>query len=920
MAASHLAIFPVIAAVLLGGKFGHAAEPPLSFDRDVEPILQANCYRCHGEKTRKAELDLTSAAGMRRGGETGRLVDPGKPEESLLYKMVREGQMPPPENEPLSAAEVGTIRRWIAEGASLGARGNLEPPASVSLQDVMPILFRRCTVCHGSQAMEAGLDMRTRTGMQDGGHSGPALVPGEPDRSTVVQRVRDQLCPPSEAVGEAGIEPMTADELAVLERWISLGAPAAARQESRFVTAEDDPQVDPDERRFWSFQTPQKTPPPSVDHAGRVRNPVDAFLLEKLEAADLSYSDEADKLTLLRRASFALTGLPPSPEEIATFLEDKQPKAYERLIDRLLASPRYGERWGRVWLDLAGYADSEGKRNADSIRPWAWRYRDYVIRSFNEDKPYDQFLLEQLAGDELVDYADAETVSEDTVEKLVATGFLRMAPDGTAADPVNRISDRIEVIADEIDVLSRGVMGLTMDCARCHSHKYDPLPQRDYYRLVAVFKGAYDEYDWLVPQPGGNQWKKAQSRYLTVVTPAKRRRIERHNRPIQEQIEGLNNKLNSESHDRQQAKQIRKQIESLESDLRELPKIRALWDRGQPSPAYIYRRGDEMQPARRVDAGVPSALAAETLAVDVEPPRHATPKTGRRLAFARWLVQPDHPLTARVLVNRIWQQHFGTGIVESLDNFGALGTPPSHPELLDWLAVELVEHGWSIKHLHRLLMTSAAYRQVSAVPPARERLDPENRLLSRMPMRRMSAEELRDSVLLIAGRLDATRYGEPDPVEVRKDGLVTSVPSDGRWRRSVYVRQRRKELPSILETFDLPQMNPNCIERRDSTIVSQPLHLLNNRMIYELAGACADRVQRESGSDLREQVQYAWLVTLNRLPSEQELEISLRSLEELTAKWRAKLIEENRSGPARQQALRDYCHALINSAGFLYID
>ena len=363
----------------------------------------------------------------------------GKPDESLLLELIIEGEMPPEEDKQLSKDEIATIRRWIESGAEYPG-GSSAPSASVTQFQVEPILLRRCTVCHGSQYVEGDLDLRSKARMLQGGKGGPAFVSGDAEASLMVQRVQENLCPPKPDIGEAGIEPMTPGELDVLKSWIKLGAPLAENDSPKTVIEKED-------LAFWSFRSPRKAAPPKFESKAGIRNPIDAFLLDKLRTNQLSFSPPADKQTLVRRATFDLTGLPPTPAEVDAFLKDDSPQAYEKLIDRLLKSPRYGERWGRLWLDLAGYADSEGKRNADTVRPWAWRYRDYVIRSFNADKPYDQFLLEQIAGDELVDYAKPENATAETIEKLTATGFLRMAPDGTSADPVNRISDRVEVIA-----------------------------------------------------------------------------------------------------------------------------------------------------------------------------------------------------------------------------------------------------------------------------------------------------------------------------------------------------------------------------------------------------------------------------------------------------------------------------------------
>ncbi len=924
-----------------------ASNAPPVYERDILPILKAKCVRCHGDKTRKGELNLASLAGLREGGESGAVVAPHKVAESPLYEQVFEELMPPDDGEPLSAEEIKLIGRWIGAGAPLATGGFLDSSAElkISQHDITPILLRRCTMCHGRSYQDGDLDLRTKAAMLKGGAGGPALVVSQPDASPLVLRIRSRECPPKADLSRAGIEPMKSEELQTLEQWIALGAPLVEEPQD-VVVLESDPLIETEERRFWSFQPPRKSPPPVQQASDAAPGLIDAFVLAKLESAGLDFSPPADKLSLLRRATFDLTGLPPSPDEVTRFLHNDSPQAYARLIDRLLASPRYGERWGRYWLDLAGYADSEGKRNADTIRPWAWRYRDYVIRAFNADKPYDRFLLEQIAGDELVDYAakgsaagnaEAGVVPKEIIEPLVATGFLRMAPDGTSANPVNRLPDRVEVIADEIDVLSRGVMGLTMKCARCHSHKYDPIPQRDYYRFAALFKGAYDEYDWLVPQVFGNQWDKARQRFLNVMTAAEKQSLDKHNQPIEKEIKRLEAKLKQLKKDTadksttaKKKKKLEKQLKAKQAQLQPPPQIRALWDRGDPSPAYLYRRGDENQPARQVEPAPLSVLTTKQTPFNIEPVGHSTPKTGRRLALAKWLTQPSHPLTARVFVNRVWKHHFGVGIVKSLGDFGTQGMAPSHPKLLDTLAVDFMEHGWSIKRLHRKMMNSRVYRQSSALTEKHMLRDPENRLLSRMPLRRMAAEEVRDSLLLVAGRLNERRFGPPDAVEVRKDGLVTSKAEAGKWRRSVYVRQRRKEMPTILETFDLPAMNPNCIQRMDSTIVSQSLHLLNNEMVHTLAASFAERVRQEVGNDPAQQLERAWLIALNRSPTAEEQAAGAEALTDLQHRWMLELATESgetdqtelakQKETASQKALADFCHALVNSAAFLYLD
>ncbi|MEO8268977.1 MAG: PSD1 and planctomycete cytochrome C domain-containing protein [Aureliella sp.] len=882
----------------------------------IKPLLQAKCFGCHGEVTRKAGLNLETAAGIAKGGESGAVVKPLEPDKSLLYEKIHSGEMPPDEKEHLSDAELELIERWIRNGAKLdhGEGETPDSPARLNQHDVIPIMLRRCAACHGRHQQLAQLDLRSKTAMLKGGKSGPAIIPGKPDESLLLQKIHAGEMPPLERLVEVSVKPIEPAEVETLAKWIAAGAPEVTVAPD-IATTIGDPLVSDDDRNFWAFRSPQMVDIPSVRNPDRVRNEIDAFILQKLETAGLSLNVEADRLVLIRRATIDLTGLPPEPAAVETFIEDTNPEAYESLIDRLLDSPRYGERWGRYWLDAAGYADSEGKREQDLPRPYAWRYRDYVIRSFNADKPFDRFLKEQIAGDELADYENAPEITPEIYDNLVATAFLRMTPDATWANITGYVPDRIDVVADEIDVLGSAVMGLTLKCARCHTHKFDPIPHRDYYRLVDIFKGAYDEYAWLKPEirPGIGPVSQdvIGGRSLPFVTTAERKAWELHEARITEDIAAA--KVNSEPEDR---------IKAIEAQRHSEPRIQALWDRGEPSPTYIYRRGDWLSPSDLVGAGVPSVLTDGKTPFEVTPPWPGAKQTGRRLAFALWLIQPDHPLTARVQVNQIWMHHFGSGIVKTPGNFGLAGMLPTHPELLDWLAREFVQRGWSLKEMHRLMMTSAAYRQSSTLSTLIENVDPQNALYSRMPLTRLDAEALYDSLLLVAGRLDETRFGPGDPVQARADGLVTPSRTERGWRRSIYVQQLRKQLATHLESFDFPQMNPNCIERRNSMVAPQALHLMNNGMVLELAEHFAERVIRQVNSDATQQIGYAHLIALGRPPTDEELQIGLESLHQLQADWTKQLSLDGRLDHAivQSKALTAYCHAIMNSASFLFVD
>jgi mono/diheme cytochrome c family protein len=913
-----------------------------TFQNDIRPIFARNCFRCHEGKVRKGGLDLSTSVRVLAGGESGPAVVPNQPAASRLYELVHNGEMPLDRKTKVTAAEMETIRLWIAK---LVANENRSRAViQLSQHDVIPILLRHCTTCHNHHRREGQLDLTTRASMLQGGKSGSALVPGKPEKSLILQKILAKQMPPL-GVFESGVTRPPDSDIEKLEQWIAQGAPESGVEPDVAGTLPD-PLVTDKDRQFWAFQAPRPVEVPSVQHADRVRNPIDAFILRKLEANGLTLSPEADRLTLIRRAYFDLTGLPPAPEEVRTFASDPDPQAYEKLIDRLLASPRYGERWGRYWLDLAGYADTESR---DADREYAWLYRDYVIRAFNSNKPYDRFLLEQIAGDELADQRSAPVVTQKLMDNLVATGFLRLTPDPTSQAESGLIQDRISVISDEIQVFSSGILGLTIQCAQCHDHKLEPIPQRDYYRLRAVFKGALDEYSWMVPDNGSKdkptrllpylapplnpvaraaqeRLKHATNSKLSAQIHALQAGLDKLAKPLEQQIIERNlakqprelrdelrlmlatppakrnarlkylaekyefyvnidpfdrdNLLKDTSPEyRKAAEETERKILSLRSRLIPTPSVRALWDRGDPSPTYIYKRGDFQNVGRLVGPGVPSVLTDGKTPFLLTPPWPGAQKTGARLALARWLVRPENPLTARVWVNRLWQHHFGSGIVTTVENFGRSGALPTNPELLDWLALQLVKRGWSSKAIHRLVMTSATYRQSSRVPPEAEKLDPRNVLLSRMPLTRVDAEALRDSILFIAGRLDEAYYGPPELLFVRHDGMVMTPDSSERERRSIYLQQRRATVHTMLDLFDYPQMGPNCSQRPSTAVAPQALFLLNNSLIRALADALAERVQVEAGDRLADQIDKLYWLALSRPPTVEEKQIILEELE-----------------------------------------
>src|SRR5215813_8631651 len=652
------------------------------------------------------------------------------------------------------------------------------------------ILRQNCFGCHGAGKM-SGLDLRTAESALAGGDNGKVIEPFDAGASRLYQFITHQAkptMPPGKKIPDAEIE--------TLRRWVEAGA-SFDGFEKEVVRKDDEPAklnerpITPEERGFWAFQPPRRLQEPRVSHPGWGANPIDAFLLAKMKAKGLKPSPRADRRTLIRRAYLDLTGLPPAPEEVEAFVKDSSPGAWERLIDRLLASPHYGERWARHWLDLVRYADSGGFE-FDVDRPDAWRYRDYVVKAFNDDKPYDQFIREQLAGDE---YA------QDSQEAMIATGFLRLGPEGGGGGE----RGRQDALDDLITTTSLTFMGMTVGCARCHDHKFDPIPQKDFYRIQAVFaptrpvsyplasadvvaahraetqrieglqrplKKAKDDLEApylkiLVEEAVSRLPEYMQIAWRTPAekrTPGQRLNVGQIKKTLEDDT--LSQKLTEKdivarmsADDTRKHRELVEQIKALDRQKpKPYPTARAIGESGsKPGATYFLHRGAPDAKGPVVTPGVLSVINESDYEFPTPPPNAKS--SYRRRGFAEWLVSRQNPITARVMVNRIWQHHFGEGIVRTPSNFGKLGDPPAHPELLDWLALEFIERGWSVKRMSRLMMTSQAYQMASNDVAASVAIDPENKLLWRMPRVRLEAEIIRDQMLAVAGNLDRTPGG-----------------------------------------------------------------------------------------------------------------------------------------------------------------
>jgi hypothetical protein len=840
------------------------------------------------------------------------------------------------------------VLTWVTSGEAQHERNPL-----ATRKAALPIPRARCISYHGASHPKARRDLRTIDNalQQDG--AGTALAAVSPENRLVDNLARARKMPPG---GQ------------------KLSAAQAARIVVRMPSGSKGTTT---ESVHWSFHPPVRPTLPAVE-GSRVANPIDAFLLRDLRKRGLSFSPPADRRTLLRRITFDLIGLPPTPAEVDAFLADRRPDAYERVVDRLLADPRYGERWARYWLDTAGYADSEGVLEEDRIRPNSWRYRDYVIRSLNADMPYDRFLREQIAGDELADYRNAKIWTQEIEEQVTATGFLRTAVDATRDDFNDHqfTEYQYRMLNDTETILVSTTLGLTLQCARCHDHKFEPLSQRDYYRVQAILEGAIRPRGKLIPTnrrqivAGTAEDQKHASDVNAKVTVAvgeldkqdaalileyRLKALEAKAGTVPEgERAALLEAARTEAGKRTEAQKalaakhkalLESSVESLSTQYPELkqkhgeitaakaaeekkrialPEIRALYDQDcSPPPTHVLIRGELTRPGDAVEPGIPAVIDNRQKPFTIPAPSAGATTTGRRSALAAWITRPDNPLTARVLVNRLWAHHFGVGIVPTVENFGISGTPPTNQPLLDWLAASFVSKGggandsaWSLKRLHRLIVTSAAYRQGSAYRVEGARVDPEDRLLWRQRSRRLEAEAIRDSMLAVTGTLDRTMYGEPVGESELKTGEIVAEGEVKGGRRSIYLLVRRSRPVTMLNTFDAPIMETNCTRRITSTTATQALTMMNGGFMESQAGHFADRLLKDGGTtDSR--VMLAYRLAFGRAASAAEMRSATAFLQGQTARYSG---AGKKRDEAERAAVADFCQAILSANEFLYVD
>ncbi|HZN10445.1 MAG TPA: PSD1 and planctomycete cytochrome C domain-containing protein [Blastocatellia bacterium] len=934
----------------------------------------------------------------------------------------------------LAVAFVGGAVGWGLPAAA----GRVDEGQEFFEKQVRPILVTKCQGCHNAKFKSAGLDISSAEGFLHGGESGPLLSQENPEESRLLKVIGYESSLKMPPTGK-----LKDEEIAVLAAWVKMGAPwpgaapaAAAAPRSKPGAVREFSEA---EKNFWAFQGMQRPAPPEVKDARWARSPVDRFILQKLEAKGLAPAPPADRLTLLRRATYDLTGLPPTEQEMKDFVADNSPDAFGRVVERLLGSPRYGERWGRHWLDVARYADSTGN-DEDHRYPHAWKYRDYVIDAFNRDLPYDQFVREQLAGDLLPGSAGEEVNRRG----IIATGFLALGPKAIAQQDKKKML--YDVYDEQVDVTSKAFLGLTLACARCHDHKFDPLLAKDYYSMIAIFAGTRSfkdpdshvsvvlekplvtaaEYDRYQAANRAHQEQVKRERIaLDEILDAEKERVVRAEGPrlaeyllaarrvyhdgaaapgvarqagldeghlakwveylkpgervrqhllawdnarpeqLSEAARGYQERFRERLAEwdgkmvkwraqyaqalAEQAKAVperprfdagedrffsdvylegggpyvvtekdqarlgagdQERVKALEEELARLkksappePEMACAVEDGEPVAQKVFIRGDYNSHGEDAPKGFPLILARESRPASE---KGNGEKGSGRLELAAWLTRPEHPLTARVMANRIWQWHFGEGLVRTPDNFGKMGERPTHPELLDFLARRFVESGWSVKAMHRLIMLSSAYQMATENPGAGPEADPENRLLTRFPRRRLSVEEMRDGLLAIDGSLDLTVGGtlqQGRGTDGENSGGRLSLNPEKLKRRTVYVPLRRANLPTLLNLFDFGDATTVAGRRQLTNVATQALFWLNSRFLTESSLKVSEALVADKNLDDAGRVRAAYRRILNREATPEEVDAGLKFV-----------------AGARRGGWQSLCRALMSSNDFVYLD
>jgi hypothetical protein len=769
-------------------------------------------------------------------------------------------------------------------------------------KNIRPLLVANCYSCHSSKLDKpmAGLLLDSRAGMMRGGRSGVAvIVPGKPEESLLMGAVLgnrpDLKMPPGKKLNPYEIEQ--------LAQWIQMGAPDPRTEAAAAPVA---PSIDWEKaRKHWSFQPVQDPKPPKIS-TSEWASPIDAFLKARLDEKGLAPQPRAPKLALIRRATYDLTGLPPTPDEVDAFLKDTSPKAFEKVVDRLLASRQYGERWGRHWLDVVRYSDTSGD-NSDFPVPAMYRYRNWVIAAFNKDQPYDQFVRDQIAGDIMAAQEGlADKDKEAWQEKIIATGYL-----ANSRRFGSRILEFHLTIDDTIDNLGKGVLGLTVACARCHDHKFDPVPTSDYYALYGIFKStAY-------PHAGTEIYPHTYG--FTALNPAQAEELKR----VETQLSGLDNRIEdikagkikfaSDDEKRRAEQENQNNLRRWSNQYPYLQKAYAVSE-GKPANVKTMVRGEPTQLGPEVPRGFLTVLGGQKV-----PPEE---QGSGRLELAEWITDPKNPLTARVIVNRVWQWHFGQGIVATPDDFGARGEPPTHPELLDYLTTRFIESGWSIKKLHRMILLTRAYQMSSAYDVASALKDSKNLYLWQFNRRRLDAEELRDSFLAVSGNLDSTpggeqpfapemswKYTQHTPFIAKEQDFATN-------QRSVYLMQQRIRRQPFLDLWD--GADPNAVTgiRPVTTTALQALYTMNDPFFHAQADALAVRVGMAYGGDL-ERLNYAYKLLYGRVPSLEEVRDCRQFLTQARASLSATAVPEDRKN---RESLAALMRVLMSASEFVTLD